>query len=129
MAAAGTAGGGAAALLGALEGALGKGQDKTVTMTVTKSAVGAANQSTVTVTQQAQAAGLAAVTQLSFLTSTVFGTGVAPTVTITALPQMITQFVRIIGYHFVFESKQMILCLHVRQQNSSIHVPLMLLDC
>ncbi|TGO33764.1 hypothetical protein BHYA_0228g00130 [Botrytis hyacinthi] len=59
----------------------------TKTMTVTKIAQGAAAPTGAAV----QAAGTGG--QFSFLTSTIFGTGAPPTVTVTPLPQMITQTV------------------------------------
>ncbi|KAF5871846.1 uncharacterized protein Bfra_008871 [Botrytis fragariae] len=59
----------------------------TKTMTVTKSAQGAAAPTGVAV----QAAGTGG--QFSFLTSTVFASGAPPTVTVTPLPQMVTQTV------------------------------------
>ncbi|TGO91436.1 hypothetical protein BPOR_0028g00280 [Botrytis porri] len=59
----------------------------TKTMTVTKSAQGAAAPTGAAI----QAAGTGG--QFSFLTSTVFASGAPPTVTVTPLPQMITQTV------------------------------------
>ncbi|KAG9233158.1 hypothetical protein BJ875DRAFT_53864 [Amylocarpus encephaloides] len=111
--------------LGALGGAGGKGQGeaakgngakgvkepaaeepKTMTVTVASAAAAqgrknetcaAASEKTTTVTHQVAAAagtGNAGAVQLSFLSSTVFGTG-PPTVTITPLPQMVTQMITI----------------------------------
>ncbi|TGO65503.1 hypothetical protein BCON_0002g00870 [Botryotinia convoluta] len=62
-------------------------KDITKTMTVTKSAQGAAAPTGAAV----QAAGTGG--QFSFLTSTVFASGAPPTVTVTPLPQMVTQTV------------------------------------
>ncbi|TGO30716.1 hypothetical protein BPAE_0004g01610 [Botrytis paeoniae] len=59
----------------------------TKTMTVTKSAQGAAAPTGAAI----QAAGTGG--QFSFLTSTVFASGAPPTVTVTPLPQMVTQTV------------------------------------
>ncbi|EMR85874.1 hypothetical protein ACHAPC_007650 [Botrytis cinerea] len=82
-------------IIAALEGG-GKGKESaapavtkeiTKTMTVTKSAQGAAAPTGAAI----QAAGTGG--QFSFLTSTVFASGAPPTVTVTPLPQMVTQTV------------------------------------
>ncbi|KAK6613376.1 hypothetical protein ACHAQE_001268 [Botrytis cinerea] len=82
-------------IIAALEGG-GKGKESaapavtkeiTKTMTVTKSVQGAAAPTGAAI----QAAGTGG--QFSFLTSTVFASGAPPTVTVTPLPQMVTQTV------------------------------------
>lgn len=107
-------------ILGALGLEGGKKGDKaeTVTKTITAQGVAAAKgnatcaaQKTITVTQQAAASdgtgyvlctrfscsptNRSSLVQLSFVTVTVFGTGAPPTVTVTPLPQMVTQMVTV----------------------------------
>ncbi|ESZ98072.1 hypothetical protein SBOR_1528 [Sclerotinia borealis F-4128] len=92
-------------IIAALEGAQGgKGEVTTVTAaaaaaavkTVTAAAVTKEITMTMTVTKSIQGAAVQAAGtggQFSFLTSTVFASGAPPTVTVTPIPQMITQTV------------------------------------